>query len=66
MEKKKVEIKFVTLACGHTVDPNVGVGICNKCGKACCRKCLQLIDGKLYCPDCFVKFVRDMDGDPRA
>ena len=61
-----VDIKFVTLDCGHTVAPNIGMGICSKCGKTCCSRCLQMIDGKLFCPECFAKFVRDKNGNSRA
>jgi len=36
---EKGKIKFVILECGHTVTPDIGMGICSKC--------LQIIDGKL-------------------
>ena len=64
-EDEEVEIEFVTLDCGHTVAPDIGMGVCSACGKVCCRKCLQLIDGELYCPECFEKFVRDRDDSGR-
>ncbi|MEM3382797.1 MAG: hypothetical protein QW698_01960 [Nitrososphaerales archaeon] len=57
-----VEIKFIALDCGHTVTPEIGMGVCSKCGKVCCGKCLQLIDGKLFCPECFARFVENPDG----
>jgi len=50
---EKVEIEFVALGCGHSVNPRVGVGLCSKCGKICCSKCLQLFKDKLLCPSCF-------------
>jgi len=56
---EEVEIKFVVLDCGHTVIPEVGMGICSKCGKTCCGRCLQTVDGELFCPECFERFVRD-------
>jgi len=61
--KDDVEIEFVTLDCGHTVSPDAGMGVCNGCGRVCCSICLQLIDGELYCPDCFAKFVRNGHSD---
>jgi formylmethanofuran dehydrogenase subunit E len=63
--EEKVELTFITLECGHTVTPEVGMGVCSKCGKASCSKCLQLVNGKLLCPECFEKFVRDNDGSSK-
>jgi formylmethanofuran dehydrogenase subunit E len=56
---EKVEIEFITLECGHSAVADIGVGVCSHCGKLCCRECLQLIDDKLLCPECFEKFIRD-------
>lgn len=58
----EVEIKFLTLDCGHTVVPDIVIGVCCKCGKVCCSRCLQLFNGKLFCPKCFSEYVRDQDG----
>jgi hypothetical protein len=58
-----VELNLVTLDCGHAVAPDIGMGICIKCDRTCCSRCLQIIDGKLFCPDCFVEFVGKEDGD---
>lgn len=54
---EKAEIEFVTLECGHTAVADIGVGTCSRCGKLCCRGCLQLIDEKLLCPKCFKEFM---------
>ncbi|MCP8315789.1 MAG: transposase [archaeon] len=62
VSEDNVEIEFITLDCGHTVTPEIGIGVCSKCSKVCCSKCLQLIDEKLFCPECFARFVRDNDG----
>jgi len=37
---EKVEIEFVTLECGHSAVADIGVGVCDECGKLCCRECL--------------------------
>ncbi len=62
MINMKEKIEFVTLECGHSVNPNVALGVCTKCSKKSCAKCLQLIDGMLLCPSCFVKFTNNKDG----
>jgi len=61
MKDENVEISFVTLECGHTVAPDIGIGVCSSCDKVYCSRCLQLIDGELFCPECFSKFVRGED-----
>jgi hypothetical protein len=63
MKDEDVEIQFVTLDCGHTVSPDLGIGVCSECGKVCCRRCLQGIDHKLLCSECFVKYVRRSKDD---
>jgi len=60
---EKVEIEFVTLECGHSVVADIGVGVCSNCGKLCCRECLQLIDDKLLCLECFAKLLKNDDAD---
>lgn len=55
------EIEFIELSCGHYVNAYVGLGHCTNCGKKCCAKCLQLIDSRLLCPDCFTKCVERCD-----
>jgi len=59
--KERVEIEVVTLSCGHSVNPNVGVGVCSKCGRLFCGKCLQILKDKLLCPSCFKEEV-ERDG----
>ncbi len=59
--EKKIELTFVTLDCGHSVAPEVGMGVCSKCGKTCCSRCLQPVNGELFCPECFLAFVRRVD-----
>ncbi|MGH9922074.1 MAG: hypothetical protein ACRD38_04930 [Nitrososphaerales archaeon] len=51
------EIEFVTLPCGHSVNQHIPLGICSKCAKRSCAKCLQPLENCLLCPDCFVKRV---------
>ena len=54
----RVRIRFVTLDCGHSINPDAGVGVCMKCRGVNCGKCVQTIDSKLFCHECFTKYMR--------
>ena len=47
------DFETVTLSCGHSLNSYNGLGVCSKCWKNGCGKCLQLINDELLCPRCF-------------
>ncbi|WP_179369104.1 hypothetical protein [Candidatus Nitrosotenuis sp. DW1] len=53
------EFESVVLSCGHSITSHAGLGVCNKCRRKVCGKCLQLIDEKNLCPKCFEEFIGD-------
>lgn len=51
------EFESVVLSCGHSINAYSGLGICSKCRKKTCGKCLQIIDEVILCPKCFAEKV---------
>lgn len=49
------DFETVTLSCGHSLNSYNGLGVCSKCWKNGCGKCLQLINDELLCPKCFTE-----------
>ena len=49
------DFETVTLSCGHSLNSYRGLGVCSKCWKKGCGKCLQLVDDSLLCPKCFTE-----------
>lgn len=46
------EFEYNVLECGHTPNTYKSPGICQKCDKQFCERCLQLFDYRLLCPIC--------------
>lgn len=57
------EFEIVTLSCGHAINSYNGLGVCHKCGKKTCGKCLQLLVDDLLCPKCFAKYMKAVEED---
>ena len=51
------DFETLTLSCGHSLNSHNGLGVCSKCWKKGCGKCLQLIDDQLLCPTCFANRI---------
>ncbi len=47
------EFEAVLLHCGHSISTYNGVGVCSKCNKKNCGRCLTWINAELLCPRCF-------------
>jgi len=58
---ERIKINLITLDCGHTVSSNQSSGYCSECKKSCCQKCLQVVNGHLLCPICYLDFVSHGD-----
>ena len=52
------EFEAVMLGCGHSVNSYNGLGVCYRCNKKTCGKCLQLVVDELLCPRCFADQIR--------
>ena len=52
------EFEAVMLSCGHSINSYNGLGVCYRCKKKNCGKCLQLVVDKLLCPNCFADQIR--------